>query len=1090
MKSYKSLNLRLACTAGALAMMTAAPVTTQAQDVTVDEIIVTGSRIARDPNLVAPTPVQSLSSEDLTLSGEINLAEIVNDIPALISSTTGENSVSGANALNLRGLGANRTLTLVNGRRHVAGFRGTSAVDTGSIPTALVKSVEVITGGASAVYGSDAVTGVVNFILKDDFEGVDLNVRGGISGEGDAENYTIDALFGKNFGDSDQGNIVFSASYVDDSTITYDDRSWSRNNGIATNEPAGNPDLIFQPGELNENTPNFNAQFDTYGSPILSGDYDGLTLTAAEQALLDRATNAPALALINDASFWLSSQAGSIAPSFGGRSQTYVDLNNNGIADCQESRGGQTGFLAGCWVTDANGNARVFEEGQIVTGNLWGTGGDGSRLVFGRDTLYPETDTLSLNLNSKYDFSNNVTAFFEAKYVNAESRTFAEQDTFYDTLFIQADNPFIPANLLPVVAETGGLLLTQDPLDFTDNNDIVTERETVRVVGGLEWTTDNGMNFEVSANHGRFKNTQRSEQILLDRQFAALDAVIDPDTNEAVCRSDLDPTARYEIDYFSGGNGFAGGSYSSDRYYTFTPGDGQCQPLNPFGVYSASAAAQDFINDSFVDELELTQTVLSGIVTGEFDNFQNFLDGAIGYAAGVEYRRESSDNRLDTKTLGILPEGTSFTPGVNVNTVDSFLNSYTSIDNEQQFNTSGRFSVREVFAEASLPILRDKPFAEELSVDAAVRYADYSTTGGNTTWKVGGSWSPISDISFRATVSEAVRAPNVTELFDPLLPITVAATADPCDPGNVTNGGAFVEANCIADLQAAGVDLADIVDPMSGNYIWVNPLTGRFGGRSGGNPDLDAETSKSFTIGAVIQPSFVDNLSFTVDYWDIEIEDGISTPVAVDELEACLRSESFSTNPAPSCSAYTRGADGGLTNIDVFTQNFASIEASGVDFAANYKFDWAENTFGMRLVGSYQNKLDLFTNPADLTDVNPELKEVQRPELSGNMVLSWERGPAYVGFQTSYQSEQSVDEIEDVESNIVDGVEQAFRYGNAGFFDETYIFDANARYEFNDQFSLYGGVNNLSDEQPFSTQTAWPVGPRGRFFFIGANYKM
>ena len=970
---------------------------------------------------------------------------------------------------------------MVNGRRHVSGFRGTAAVDTGSIPTALVKSVEVITGGASAVYGSDAVTGVVNFVLKDDFEGAEFNVRGGISGEGDAENYAIDALVGKNFGNADQGNIVFSASWVDDSTITYGDRAWSRNNGIAQVEPAGNPALLFQPGELNSNTPNFNAQFDTYGSAILSGDYDGLTLTSAEQALINRATNAPALAVINDPTFWLSSQAGSIAPSFGGRGTNYVDLNNNGVADCQESRGGQDTFLAGCWVTDADGTARVFEEGQIVTGGLWGTGGDGSRISFDRDTLYPETDTLSLNLNTKYDLAANLTAFVEAKYVKSESRTFAEQDTFYDTLGIAADNPFIPANLLPVVDVTGGLLLTQDPLDFNDNNDIETERETIRVVGGLEWTTDSGVNFEVSANHGRFTNTQTSEDILLDRQFAALDAVLDPDTNEVVCRSDLDPTAAYAVDFFSGSNGYAGGTYSSNRYYTFTPGDGQCRPLNPFGVYSASAEAQDFINDTFVDELELTQTVISGIVSGEFDKFQNVLAGPIGYAAGVEYRRESSDNQQDSKTLGILPQGTSFTPGVNVNSVDDFLFSFTSIDNEQQFDTSGSFDVREVFAEVRLPILQNAPYAEELTVDAAVRYADYSIAGGNTSWKIGGSWTPVSDISFRATLSKAVRAPNITELFDPLLPITVAATADPCDPGNIANGGDFVEANCIADLQAAGVALDDIVDPSNGNYIWSNPLTGRFGGRSGGSVDLVPETSNSFTVGAVIQPSFVSGLSFTVDYWDIEIEEGISTPAAVDELEACLRSESFSTTPAPSCSAYTRGEDGGLTGIDTITQNFASIEASGVDIAANYKFDWAQNTFGLRLVGSYQEKLDLFTNPADLTDVNPELKEVQRPEYSGNMVLSWERGPAYVGFQTSYQSEQSVDEIEDVNNGD---------YGAFGFFDETYIFDVNASYEFNDKFSMYGGVNNLSDEQPFSTQTAWPVGPRGRFLFIGANYKM
>jgi len=136
-----------------------------------EEVVVTGSRIAIDPNLVGSTPVQFLNADDLKLAGEINLGEIIKDIPALLSSTTAENTQTGANALNLRGMGTGRTLTLVNGRRHVAGFRGSQAVDIGSIPRGLVERVEVTTGGASAVYGSDAVTGVVNFVLKDKFEG-------------------------------------------------------------------------------------------------------------------------------------------------------------------------------------------------------------------------------------------------------------------------------------------------------------------------------------------------------------------------------------------------------------------------------------------------------------------------------------------------------------------------------------------------------------------------------------------------------------------------------------------------------------------------------------------------------------------------------------------------------------------------------------------------------------------------------------------------------------------------------------------------------------------------------------------------------
>ena len=147
--------LLLASSVATLAMSSAYA---QTADVEEDEIVVTGSRIALDPNIVSSTPVQSLDSDDILQSGEINLSEIVNDIPALISSTSTENSTSGGASLNLRGLGGARTLTLVNGRRHVPGFRGSSAVDVGSIPRALVERVEVTTGGASAIYGADAVT--------------------------------------------------------------------------------------------------------------------------------------------------------------------------------------------------------------------------------------------------------------------------------------------------------------------------------------------------------------------------------------------------------------------------------------------------------------------------------------------------------------------------------------------------------------------------------------------------------------------------------------------------------------------------------------------------------------------------------------------------------------------------------------------------------------------------------------------------------------------------------------------------------------------------------------------------------------------
>ena len=551
----------------AVAVATAAPSAFSQEEI--EEVVVTGSRIPVNTNTISSVPVQSVTEEDIRNSGEINIADIVSDIPALVSSLTAENSLTGANSLNLRGLGGDRSLTLVNGRRHVAGFRGSQAVDVGTIPRALVKSVEVTTGGASAIYGADAVTGVVNFILKDDFEGFQVDLSGGVPERGGAQTTTLDLVWGSNFANG-RGNAVVTFSSEMDEGLRFRDRSWSRDNGIA--ETLVNPD-----------------------------------------------PNGPPRAVVEDPRFWLTSQEGSIAPGFGGRSTVYVDINGNGIADCQESEGGRVGFLAGCWLVGPDGTVRVNQDGVVVDG-LWGSGGDGGRVNFNRDTLFPETDRQVVNFNVNYEFADNLRGFLETKYVRGETTVFNEQDAFYDTLEIRADNAFIPDALQPVVDQTGYLLLTQDPLDWTDNNNLKYIRETTRIVAGLEWEPADGHSVEVSFNRGMFQQTDKTTTVFLDRVYAAIDSVRDASGN-VVCRSSLDPTTDYPLDYFAAANGYADGNFFSDRYYSFTPGDGQCQPLNPFGTYSASEAAQNFVSGNLEDTLKIQQWVFNVTAVGQLKFF-------------------------------------------------------------------------------------------------------------------------------------------------------------------------------------------------------------------------------------------------------------------------------------------------------------------------------------------------------------------------------------------------------------------------------------------------------------------------------------
>ena len=1046
-------------------------------------VTVTGSRIPVDPNLVSSVPVQSLDERAFRLSGEVNIAEIVNDIPALISSTTTENSLTGANALNLRGMGTERTLTLVNGRRHIGGFEGDQAVDIGSIPIALVERVEVITGGASAVYGSDAVTGVVNFILKRDFEGLDLDVSTGVSGEGDANTYSARLLAGKNFA-RDRGNVVFAFDYVKDDALRMGDRDWSRDNRRGRSLP--NPFLRFQDGDITPGeTPNFAQFYDfnttgrfSYGLPIPATEQAFINaytaafgsapaLTPAERALIERRQNAPSRLILPQPNFSISSNLGVIAPGDFGLGG--VDLDGNGIDDCLDSfvgwnstlvGTGSFGLAGGCWVVDANGQVRPYQDG-LVASNFNQFGGDGIRDDFDEDFLFPATEKYVYNLNTSYELVPGHRLFFEGKYSNTASSYGGPLNTFYDLLYGAPENPFLPQALQGVANATGGLFITRDPTDLGPNID-QTRRETTRFVIGVEGDFNDGWQYEVSFNRGQFDRQIRDRNyVLLDRFFAAIDVISDPVTGNPICRSDIDPslypTTIFGIPPFDPG------------YFTFTPGDGSCRPANIWGgPNSISPEAVNFITTTVEDNLKLTQTVVAAQIVGDFAKYFELPAGPIGFATGIEFRREASENSRNPFDRGILPATTSFTPGQLVSDVSG--NGSLGFNAEGAFfNSQGSYTVTDLFTEVRVPLVKDVLLFRDLTLDGAFRYAEYSTSGGAETWKVGLSWSPFEGLSLRGTQAQAIRAPNIFELFGPDNPATFRPI-DPCDATEIPNAPdpAVRAANCLADGLPAG---------------FLDPLSARFLGVAGGNPNLDPETADTTTIGFVFNPTFLPRFALTVDYWDVEIENVIQAVSAQNIVDQCYDSTTF---PNAFCGLFTRNRDvtspqfGGFNFLRQTQINFARIEADGWDFAANYSFDLGQNTFGARLVGSRQNKLDRFFNPSDLTQVNPALGEFQRPKWSGNVTVTYDRGPLSLGVKTSYQDRQALGvEIEQI--GTVFSAENALS-------DRSYVVDLFGSFELSEQLQFYGGVNNVSDEEPFLNSEAWPTGPRGRFFFLGARY--
>lgn len=1062
-------------------------------------IIVTGTRIQRDANETAPSPVATISMEDVKLTGQVDISEALRELPALINSGTIADSIErggggiGQATLNLRGLGANRTLVLIDGKRHVSGVAGAQTVDAGTITGALIDRVEVLTGGASAVYGADAVTGVVNYVLKKDFEGLDINTQTGISSRGDGFTFDVAATLGKNFADG-RGNVVLSGSYSRIDEIQQGDRSYTANNArFNTGQTYPHPDRRFQRGEINASTmPNFANYYSIAagrfplgyviplpGTAAYNAIFGGGAPTAAEQAMIDRALNAPSLAFRSFPTFGISSNAGLIFRNDFGFFD--ADINGNGINDCRESYIGLTGFGGGgCYVSTPGGGVKIFEDGIVASGSNQ-FGGDGAPERLSATSLIPQNDRYVANFLASYEFSTAFEAFIDAKYVRSKTVSQNPYNTFYDSLFIAPDNPYIPAVLQADANDAGGLRVSRD---FTDLGPAfqIAERDTYRLVGGFRGDLGSNFKYEVYGNYGRTDNkVTATNTVLYDRLFAALDAVdqgaflTGTANGNIVCRSSLDPNARYP-----GSEIFP---VIAPGFFTFNPGDGSCVPITLFnGENSVSQAGVDFITTPTTNRFRLQQMVFGASLTGDTSSFLELPGGPIQFATGVEYRKEKSRSRFDRLTLGVMQ---ITTPDGNAGDFIGDISPNQSLVFDAQtrtFNTGGSYDVVELFGEVRLPLLSGERFAEQLEVSGAARYSDYSNIGGTFTWNVNGVYAPIPDLRFRGTYAVAIRAPNISELFSPDQG-TVFRPADPCDLAQINAltasdaaAGALRRNNCYAELGPLGFDFA--TNP------YQDPLTARFSGTTGGNRNLREEKATTYTIGAVVQPRFVPGLSLTVDYYNISIKDAIAAVSAQDIVDSCYDASQF---PNQYCDLFDRMTTAGSPILGGFTflrqrqLNFGKIETAGIDATIAYRFSLGDNQFQLRATGNWVDYVNQYFDPTDLTVVDPELGEQGRPKWAASGSLNWTRGPVSVGYRLQYVHRQALNGVEIETADVVAGPE--------GFAGRKFIHDVSFNLDVDDRLRFYGGVNNLTDVKPYPTNSAYPVSPYGRYFFLGANMK-
>lgn len=1011
-------------------------------------IVVTGSRIAR-PELESAAPVTTLTAETLTGSGNTAAGDIIQYIPALFSSTSSDLSATrgtllGGTQLNLRGLGSVRTLVLVNGRRHVAGSSGTAVVDVDTIPTILIDRVDVLTGGASSVYGSDAVSGVVNYILKKDFEGLTLNAQAGISERGDAGDYSLSGAYGVNF-DEGRGNITIAAQYNKSNPISYGDRSYLR--GGQRLDDDANPALRIQQGEL---TPELIAAGAIVGDRILSYENE------APAALVSRARAAAARAFLPGRNFSISSPLGLVGFDADGdfvADDPGTDFDGNGVNDCDQTYNfGFTGF--GCYVTE-NGQVRPFRDG-LIAGFANNFGGDGIPVFLDKEEIVPGVEQFNVNLNMNYEVSPAFKPFIESKFTRTNASAVNNVNSFNDTIPIRLDNPFIPAELLAAITAspdydpaTSQIILSRDNTDFGANRSDV-RRDTYRIVGGANGDLGGTWSYEASLNYGR--TTERFTTVnrrLEDRFYAAVDAVRDPVTGNIVCRSSLNAASIPGTSPFPGYDADPDGDGIFEPN-TFSTSDGSCRPLNLFGFGAPSADAIAFVNPSSTSKTTLEQFVAQAFITGTTESFFTLPGGAPAIVIGGEYRKEKSNFGVD-----------------EFDQAGYFFESGTQPE-------KGSFDVAEVFGELELPLLAGERFADLLTVKGSARYSKYNLTNtkGVFTWAVDGLYRPFADLTLRASYAKAIRAPNITNLFSPSTPATFRPI-DPCDADQINSGPnpAVRLANCRADGIPVG---------------FTDPLTARITGRQGGNPLLEEEKSTSLTVGAIFQPGFLPGFTATVDYWEYRIKDAIANVPADDIVAGCYDSLDFPNNGF--CQLFSRNRNAasptflGFNNLENAPVNFARFEARGIDFQARYRFPLGSDggNITARIGGTYALKGSTFNSVSDPNSEDEFIGEAQSPEVAFSTGLAWDKDGIRIEWESFWQSKQY---YQGIDAEDPSGFAEPNRDGNF------WSHDLNLSFALNDKFTVRGGINNLTDERPFKAEAAYPISAIGRNYFVGITAK-
>ncbi|HYC69228.1 TonB-dependent receptor domain-containing protein [Brevundimonas sp.] len=1076
----------------------------QGQEATqIEEVVITGSRIRRDPTN-SPTPLISVSREQLLTTGQSTVIDYLATIPALSNSvvpsdTTGSGLGDGGLSLaNLRSLGSNRTLTLVDGRRHVGSNGGSLAVDVDTIPRLLIENIEIVTGGASSVYGADAVSGVLNFVLRKDFEGVEIDANYGMINENGEASKRLSALIGHNFLD-DRLNLYAHGEYEEVDQVTAFDVDWINDGYYLLGMDADPTNAAIGP------TTDGTIDTHLFRSPVRM-DRPRWGQTTVVHVTPLSPTNDPDVA------------------NFSGSSCIFTYA-----ASCYAVAPGYTYWYDGTTARPANFGTRI---GNTGVSRPYNYGGDGVNAAnFSTLSIVPHSESARFQAGANIQITDNIRGFIEAKHVTEDTFDIS-QPTFFDfdldnTSYspdglnsmwgVQSidlrwdDNAFLPDLVKNAIATNvlygctapttttpsdcstplGILQLARHTMfgpDRTQDN----ERVLNRYVAGLSGSFDrlgfvNNINWDIGYTYGEVEVENRERGVDSIRFGLAADSVIDTaglvngNPGEIVCRVQLLDAQGLPLEYENGI--FAGEDIRTMQGYGQAAVD-ECVPLNIFGDGNQDPAALAYVDATIGVTERNEQEQLIASAAGEL--WDLWGAGPIGVALGVEHRREYTEGvGRDADTNGRF----------------LFLNTGPDFPGAQ-------YESDEAFAELSIPLFRDSWLGEYAELSGSYRYADYSTVGELDVYGINLVYRPIQDIAFKTSFNSSVRVPDLGENFSPFSQTFANGFTDPCSTtviGNLTDNEVRDNriANCsaLAAQQGLSFDFGGATVTTTDDFL--PNYTSGIAGVLGGNPLLRPETSESFTFSTVIQPRFFPNFSLVLDYYEIEIEDVIASVSAQTAANNCVSGTTLNTaacdtifrNRSDPDEAFWVGGPVG-DPIGGFIQgsiNYAALTTRGLDFTARYSLD-IEETFGRNLGrldysigGLWLIEQEQFLNADDPEDGTELSSGTFYPRVRFTSSLTYTPNDTWsVNWTVDWQTSQDIVQLRNYVSNSDSRPVEYIETGNYARHDFT------VRWNVRDDLSLRAGVVNAFDAEQapwLGTAVFSNFDPYGTRYFIGLNYR-